>query len=127
MTPPKMPNYETIRQQFVQGIFQFLQQTGLQQVVNPKAEPLSVGKPSATSSPTILDVVPRLALPPSPNFDGLRNGLNPSAAIPKENGNADLILAIGRLENVMKQVQSPVLNQTNSTTNHFEAGARKFL
>jgi len=38
-----------------------------------------------------------------------------------QGNNLNLIQAIGRLENVMKGMRSPVLNQTNSTTNDFEA------
>ena len=43
--------------------------------------------------------------------------------MPKEQGSAELIQAIGRLENVMKTVHSPVVNQANTTNNTFEAGA----
>ncbi len=35
-------------------------------------------------------------------------------------GNLELIEAVGRLEAVMKEVQSPTVHQSNSTTNHFD-------
>ena len=76
-------------------------------------------EPQITNSPTI----PQLVLPPLPNFDNLRQQFARNEVIPKEQGNGELIQAIGRLENVMKAVRSPVVNQANTTNNTFESGA----
>ena len=35
-------------------------------------------------------------------------------------GNLELIEAVGRLETVMKEIQSPTVNQSNMTNNHFD-------
>lgn len=65
---------------------------------------------------------PQLKLPPIPGFQNIRQEFG-QTPLQSAAGNNELIQAIGCLEVVMKQVQSPVLNQTNSTTNNFEAGA----
>lgn len=72
---------------------------------------------------TPLPAVSQIALPPLPNFDNLRQQFAQDRVIPKEQESIELIQAIGRLENVMKTVRSPIVNQANTTNNTFESGA----